>query len=203
MGFIDAYTYMKHDGVFVSAQTGNIIVFSAKLFSGAWHEAAKHITVFAGFAAGAFIGEAIIEKAEGDSLRRYRVFLISQGALLLLLAAFQDSIGNPVMVFALGLLAGYELSIFRKVGNTTINNGIMTGNTKNMMNKLYRAIADRDREARREFFNLLAGLVTFIFGVGAGALVVGLDATLILWFAFLFNILLFAWLIVAGRKEKA
>jgi len=203
MGFIDAYTYMEHNGVFVSAQTGNIIVFSAKMFSGDWHEAAGHITVFAGFAAGAFIGEAIIERSGGGSLGKYRTFLLAQGVLLLGLAIFQHAIGQSIMVFALGLLSGYELSVFRKIGSTTINNGIMTGNTKNMMNKLYRAVFDRDREAGRDFRNLLIGLVLFILGVGTGALVVGRDEQLILWLAFVSNGLLFVWLLAAGKRKKA
>src|SRR5699024_8074363 len=42
--------------------------------------------------------------------------------------------------FLLGLLSGFELTVFRKISKTTINNGIMTGNTKNMMNHLFNVI---------------------------------------------------------------
>jgi len=202
MGFIDAYTYLKYDGVFVSAQTGNVIVMSVKLFSEEWLEATSHIIVFVGFALGAFIGEGIIEKVKSPSFKLLRVFLVIQGILLFTLSLFQIHIPSALMIIALGTLSGYELSIFRRIGITTINNGVMTGNTKNMMQNLYKRLFDRDREAGRHFFNLLSGLVIFIAGVVAGSQVMHWHSHMVLWIAFILNSILMAWLYAIKRQVR-
>ena len=62
MGLLDAYTFMEKGGVFVSAQTGNMVAFSSKLFTGHFSEAKGHITVFLGFMLGALIGQMLLEK---------------------------------------------------------------------------------------------------------------------------------------------
>src|SRR5699024_5293247 len=132
MGCIDAYTFSEHGGTFASSQTGNMVSFSVKFFTGQWSDAAGHIFVFLGFAIGAYVGEAVIQKSTTKGLQKYRIFIFIfiQTILLLLLAIFQKGIGDEWMVLFLGLLAGYELTTFRNFRGTTINNGIMTGNTK-------------------------------------------------------------------------
>src|SRR5690625_2651246 len=202
MGFVDAYTYLKYDGVFVSAQTGNVIVVSVKLFSEEWLEATSHIIVFVGFALGALIVEGILEKIKSPSFMLLRVFLVVWGMFLFILSLFQIYIPSAFMIIALGTLSGYELSIFRRICITTINNGVMTGNTKNMMQNLYKRIFDRDREAGRHFFNLLSGLVIFIAGVVAGSQVMHWQSHMVLWIAFIMNSILMTWLYMIKRKVR-
>ncbi|MBU5468038.1 DUF1275 domain-containing protein [Virgibacillus sp. MSJ-26] len=202
MGFIDAYTYLVFDGVFVSAQTGNVIVMSVKAFSEQWLESIVHLAVFAGFAVGTFVGEAVIEKINSQSLKQFRIFLLVQGVLLLILSLFQLTLPNWIMVFLLGTLSGYELSVFRKIGVTTINNGIMTGNTKNMMHSLYKLMFDGEKKAGIDFRNLLLGLFIFIVGVICGTLVARWDSEMILWTAFILNILFSLWLYILKYKKR-
>ncbi len=187
MGFVDALTYLEYNEVFVSAQTGNIVVMSTKLFSGDWIEALRHVSVLAGFMLGAFLGEAAIEKIKKVNVGQLGMFLFVQEVFLFILALFQWNISGSLMVFLLGMLAGYELSVFRKIGVTTINNGIMTGNTKNMMNKLYLFLFDKNKQAQVDFLNLFTGLIIFMVGVGAGSKVVHIDSSLVLWTALLLN----------------
>ncbi|QTD41765.1 YoaK family protein [Sporosarcina sp. Te-1] len=184
MGFIDAYTFDERNGTFASAQTGNMIMLGAKLFSGEWQESASHLTVLAGFALGVFGGEAISSKYSFLGLQQYRLFLMTEAVLLLLLACFQSILTDSLMVLFLGILAGYVLTLFRTIRTTGVNNGIMTGNTKNLMNNLYKVLFQKDQQAKEECRNLLIGILLFILGVGAGTLVVKLDARLNLWCAF-------------------
>ena len=65
MGFIDAYTFLQHDETFASAQTGNLVSLSVKLFTGQWMEASSHAWVFGGFVLGAFAGEALMKGGKG------------------------------------------------------------------------------------------------------------------------------------------
>lgn len=201
MGFIDAYTFLEKDGVFVSAQTGNMIAFSSKLFTGQFSQAAGHITVIVGFSLGAFVGEAAIQQIKGHILKKYQIFLFMQGVWLLIFALFQQSINDSLMVFLLGLLAGYELPVFRQMGTTTVNDGIMTGNTKNLMSSLFKIIFKQEASAKKDFKNLSLIIILFIIGVGTGSLVVQFLPILSLWLAFLFTFTLYLFVLLLLKRS--
>src|SRR5699024_10970308 len=122
MGFIDAYTFITQDGLFASAQTGNIVVMSAKLFSGSPSEAVAHLSSFIGFAIGAFLAQGVVERFKEYGWRKYRTFIFLQVIFLFIVALVQQNIGASLIGFLLGLLAGYELTVFRKIKLTDINN---------------------------------------------------------------------------------
>lgn len=194
MGFIDAYTFLQQDEVFVSAQTGNLISLSAKLFSGEWKETSSHVWSFVGFAIGAFVGEAVLDRYQDKGMKRYSYYLLIQTTLLFALALFQQKITGAVMLFSLGALAGYELTIFRKFRGTAVNNGIMTGNTKNLMGYLYQLILKRDSVAKAHLTNLAAIIVIFILGAGVGTLTIQFYASYHLWAAFLLSLIASIWI---------
>lgn len=196
MGFIDAFTFLTQDGLFASAQTGNMVVMAAKLFTGDFLEAFAHVSSFIGFAVGAFLAQGLVERFKEYGWKRYRVYLFLQMMLLFVTALVQQHIGTSVIGFLLGLLAGYELTVFRKIKSTSINNGIMTGNTKNLMNNLYLAIFHKNKESRQTFFTLLNGICVFMLGAGAGTIILLFDAQWSLWLAFILTGLFYVWLLV-------
>ncbi|WP_052401068.1 YoaK family protein [Oceanobacillus jeddahense] len=195
MGFIDAYTFLTQDGLFASAQTGNMVVLAAKLVEGDLLEAFVHVSSFLGFALGAFVAQGIIERFKAYGWKKYRFYLLLQTIFLLIIALIQQQIGPSVIGFLLGLLAGYELTVFRKIRSTSINNGIMTGNTKNLMNNLYLAVFHKNRESFYTFVTLLLGITVFMIGAGTGALIWFYSEQLNLWLAFAVTGLFYSWLL--------
>lgn len=203
MGLIDAYTFIEQNKTFASAQTGNLVSLSIKVFTGKFDEVSSHITVFAGFALGAFIGQTLIDLFKWQGLHKTQIILLFQLVLLAFLAFFQGFLADSIMLFLLGLLAGYELTVFRQFRGTNVNNGIMTGNTKNMMTNLYNALFDHDKKARNTFINILTIIIVFMLGAGVGALVIKLNSELNLWVAFLLVLLSFlATLFSRSEKRK-
>lgn len=192
MGFIDAYTFLQQEETFASAQTGNLVVLSVKLFSGEWEEAMNHVWAFGGFAIGAFAGEAVIERSKDQGIKKYRYYLLARTILLFVLALFQEQLAGAIMLFALGIIAGYELTAFRQFRGTSVNNGIMTGNTRNLMNNLYRMVFMRDSKTKSQFTDLAATILIFMFGAGIGALIIQFNASYILWVAFIIAISTFS-----------
>lgn len=200
MGFIDAYTFLQEDEVFASAQTGNLVSLSAKLFSGEWKETMSHVWAFCGFAIGSFIGEAVMDHYKDKGIKRYSYYLLIQTTLLFALALFQQQLTGAVMLLSLGMLAGYELTVFRKFRNTSVNNGIMTGNTRNLMGYLYQIIFNKDSKAKAHFNNLAATVIVFMLGAGAGALTIQLNASYNLWIAFVISLIAFLWTIAQSVR---
>lgn len=189
MGAIDAYTFIEQDGSFASAQTGNLVVLSIKIFSGQFHETSYHIFSFIGYALGAFIGEVMV-----DQLKDHRLYSIKRPLQLKVLvlagiAIFQPILPHGMKIFFLGLLAGYALSVYRKFNSTTVNNGIMTGNTKNMMNQLYLTIFKKDQAAKQSLAHFLLVLLVFMAGAGVSTMFVQLNPDAVMWFCFILILL--------------
>lgn len=200
MGYIDAYTFIVQDGSFASAQTGNLVGLSVKIFSGEFVETVSHFSVFSGFALGAFIGQALLAKFKWQRKRKQLLILLLQAILLACLALFQAQLNGSLMIFFLGLLAGHELTVFRKFKGTKVNNGIMTGNTKHMMTHLYKAFFESDKQARSEFIHISTVIITFLLGAGIGALVLKINLALNLWGAFI--IVVISLLITSLSQEE-
>ncbi len=60
MGSIDAFTFQNFNGSFVSAQTGNLVVFAYELASKGWTTAYVRVPVLLGFLLGAFFLKNIV-----------------------------------------------------------------------------------------------------------------------------------------------
>ena len=58
-GLQDAYTYFCRGKVFANAQTGNIVLFSAYLFSGEWARCLHYLIPVLAFMVGIFAAECI------------------------------------------------------------------------------------------------------------------------------------------------
>jgi uncharacterized membrane protein YoaK (UPF0700 family) len=94
------------------------------------------------------------------------------------------------------------LTIFRQIGITTVNDGIMTGNTKNLMTNLFRFLLKKDATAKKNFINLSLTILLFMIGVGSGSLVVQILPVLCLWFAFLLTVGLYLLVSILLKKTN-
>lgn len=165
MGAIDAYTFQNFAGSFVSAQTGNLVVFAYELVSKGWQTAYVRLPVLIGFLIGAFISQAAKHLPFSDRNR----FIILLAFSTLLLAIVDGTIllgaGELTILFILGFFSGYELTVFNKIGGTSVNNGIMTGNLKNFSNNVYEAIFSRNHQALLQAGFFLSGIMMFVLGI--------------------------------------
>jgi len=64
-GLQDAYTYLCRGKVFANAQTGNIVLFSAYLFDGAWDQCLRYLIPVLSFMAGAVAAERVPRPLKG------------------------------------------------------------------------------------------------------------------------------------------
>lgn len=109
-------------------------------------------------------------------------------------AIFQKYIYDSISTTFLGALAGFELNIFRKLGTATINDGIMTGNTKNFINLIYDKFVNHSDKFNKELIDLGSVIIIFIFGVVFGSVLSINFKEIIMWFAFISTSILFIWL---------
>lgn len=203
MGMIDADTFLNHGAVFVSAQTGNLVVFVVKLVEDGWGAAWVNVPVWIGYFLGCFGAQGLTEHlGQRNKRRQMRWLMLLDVLAYVLLASLQSTIPTMWLIFLLGIMAGYELTVFRQVGGIGINNGIMTGNTKNLATSAYRAWFDGDHAARSRQNKLALVLLTFILGCAMGARLANLTPQGVLWIASALKLILLAWLFVPAAMEK-
>src|SRR5699024_11567951 len=153
----------------------------SRLIEGIWLDAILNLSTFLGFALGAFVGQAMLDFFKNYGMKRYFIFLVIQIGYLLIIALFQQLFNSNILVFMLGFLAGYELTLFRQFGKTTVNNGIMTGNVKNLMNHFYKMIFKKDNKSTYEVKILFISFFIFMFGIGLGTLAIKIGHIYIFW----------------------
>lgn len=181
MGLLDAFAVIKYDEL-ISAQTGNLVEMSTKLFTEDWLDVYRNFLVFIAFAFGVFLGKVVKEKLKGNR-RKYQYYLLLQSVVLLVMAFLQGSIVRDVMVVLLAILAGYNLALFRYFRKTEINNGIMTGNLKDLVTKLYEVFFEPDEKSEQNFADLCAVIAIFVGGIFTGSYLVSVNQQLVLWVA--------------------
>ena len=58
-GFLDAFTYVAHGGVFANAMTGNIILMGVSATAGDWRQAFNHAPPLVAFLLGVWAAQAM------------------------------------------------------------------------------------------------------------------------------------------------
>ena len=192
MGSIDAYTFQNFNGSFVSAQTGNLVVFAYEYATKGWATAYIRVPVLLGFLLGAFISQGC-KHIKLSPNRRFNLLLFFS-IIFLAFLTFAAAVHMPKlsMLFSLGMFSGYELTVFNRIGATSVNNGIMTGNLKNFANNVYEAIFSHDRTAMFKAGHFLSAIVTFILGIMFSAYLLHAIGTEVFTFAALLNLVLLA-----------
>lgn len=181
MGMIDAYTFLTKDQTFVTVQTGNLVELGVKLLAGNFREALQHFSAFMGYVIGAFVGNAVADKIVASDQRRYNTFLIIQTLMLIAIALMHHVTPNTVLLFIFGVFSGYEIDLFRKMGMISINNGMMTENTRSLAINLYRTIYKGHKKSLRIAQILAVTLLSFFIGAGIGAVLVRYSQDLAIW----------------------
>ena len=167
-GFLDAFTWVGHGGVFANAQTGNVVLLGVFAASGQWRQALRHIPPILAFVLGVF------------TAHRLRVWsgrpvpLLSIGveiALLIAVAALPRGFPDLPIVLGIAFVAALQTSSFASVERMAYSSVIATGNLRRMAEALFAGItAPRDPAALHQARVLATVCVTFGLGAAAGAL---------------------------------
>lgn len=181
MGMVDAYTFLFKEGTFVSAQTGNIVELGIKLFSGDFKGMVLHAISLLGYLFGIFSGMRLSDRLGVGYKKRFIIFLIIQVAFFVTIALLHHIIWDGALILILGIIAGIEIDLFRKLGKISVNNGMMTGNTRKLMHNLYEAIYHHDKAAGSYAKSLSITIVVFLIGAGLGTLLIQYSELITVW----------------------
>jgi len=115
-GFLDAFTYIAHGGVFASAQTGNVVLLGVLATGGDWLGAVRHVLPIVAFFIGVGIAEKVGDPPVGRRLERPQRFaLVLEIAVLAVVGALPTSFSNTVVILAVAFVAALQSTIFGKL----------------------------------------------------------------------------------------
>ena len=170
-GFLDAFTYVVHGGVFANAQSGNIVLLAVFAAGGAWANAIRHIFPIAAFVIGVAIAETVRHPRVAPRLRRpRRMALVLEIAVLAVVGALPSSFSNTVVVLAVAFVAALQSATYGELGQWSVNTTMMTGNLRTATAAAYRSVILRDHEASSKAIAFGVVGLAFLLGAGLGAL---------------------------------
>lgn len=168
-GFLDAYTYLDHGGVFAGAQSGNVVLMAISAARGEWAQALRHVPSILAFCLG-------VAAAEG--LRRLRrpplglstpaFVLLVEACLLFLVGSLSPVVPDQLVIIVVAFAAALQLSSFGLLHRWNYNSTMTTGNLRTAVQSTMRWLIDRKPDARAEALNLGGVIVGFAVGAAAG-----------------------------------
>jgi uncharacterized membrane protein YoaK (UPF0700 family) len=130
-GYLDAYAFIAHGGVFANAQTGNIVLFAVYASIGDRSHALRYIPPIVAFA----LGVAAAKLTGVDSQKRtFGGTVLCQSiefGVLLVLAMFGARLPDDWVVPVISFVAALQITSFDAIGPWGFNSAMTTGNLKN------------------------------------------------------------------------
>ena len=180
-GLKDAYTYCCRGEVFANAQTGNIVLMGANLFSGRFAAAAQYLVPIVAFTLGIFAAVQIRRRFQQLQWLHWRqMVLLGEIALLALVGLFPQS-WNAAANAVISFVCALQVQSFRKVANNAYASTMCTGNLRSGVEALCLFLHGRDWAALHRAGAYFAVIGFFILGAGLGAVLTGLWHERTIW----------------------
>lgn len=188
-GYLDAYTFLAHGGVFATAQTGNVILLGVDLAQRRWSTLDYRLLPIAAFLAGVGLAGVLAKERDGSRVPRVarhpaRLVLVLEvcGLLAVGFAPVTRTWDAPVGA-AVGLVAGLQLEAFRSVDGSSYATMMTTSNVRQLVDDTVQWAVRHDPEAGRHARDLACVVLFFALGGLAGALVTARLAGHAVWVA--------------------
>lgn len=168
-GFLDAFTWLGHGGVFANAQTGNVVLLGIYAASGQWGKSLRHVPPILAFFIGVFVAFRL--RIHESRRSRQRTALISLGieiVFLLIVAALPHDFPDLPIVLGVAFLAALQSTSFARVEGSPYSSVMTTGNLRRTAELLFAGLFPPGDTVALHQARLFA-LVCSSFAIGACA----------------------------------
>ena len=176
-GFMDAYSYLLHDHVFATGQTGNIVLLCMNLAEGAWLGVSHYLVSILAFVAGIMLSRHILVRVHGRATHRMQRWVaVFEAVAFAVVALLPEGAPDLLVNSAISFCAAVSYENFRQFGTRSAYASVFcTGNLRSLGETLYDGVFEKDRHELHRSARY-AGLVAS-FCVGAVACKLLIDAT--------------------------
>lgn len=191
-GLQDAYSYLVRGKVFANAQTGNIVLMSARLFSGDFSGVIRYLIPLLSFAMGIFVCQLIRMSFRDLHPVHWRQIIVAAEILFLFSVGFMpqslDLYANSLTSFSCAM----QVQAFRKLNGTPYATTMCIGNIRGGMESLAVYFRLKEKKALRQSVRYFLIILLFALGAGTGSVLCGLLGRKTIWVSCLLLILAFS-----------
>jgi uncharacterized membrane protein YoaK (UPF0700 family) len=172
-GFLDAFTWVGHGGVFANAQSGNVVLLGVSLATAQWSQALRHIPPIMAFLAGVFTEHLLRTREARRGLHRSVLFSLGvEIALLLIVSVLPRGFPDLPIVLGIAFVAALQNSGFTKVEGLAYNSVMTTGNLRRTAETFLAGLTPPgDPDALRQAAIFASICMAFAIGAGCGTFV--------------------------------
>jgi uncharacterized membrane protein YoaK (UPF0700 family) len=166
-GFLDAFTYVGHGGVFANAMSGNVALLGIHIASGDWTQAGRHVPPLIAFALSVCVVHLLGLTPVNRFVRRPALaWLLLEIGFLALAASDVIRLADLWLIPGITFVATLQTLSFTHVGNLTYTSVMTTGNLRRATKMLLEGLIPRYDKAALHDASLL-GMAGFCFLAGA------------------------------------
>jgi uncharacterized membrane protein YoaK (UPF0700 family) len=169
-GFLDAFTFVGHHGVFANAQTGNVVLLGISAATGQWFAALQHVPPLIAFVLGVATAETLTRPRVAAVVRRpVRAALVAEIIVLLVVGAMPDNFADIGVVVVVAFVAAVQSTTFPTLRRWSFSTVMTTGNLRTATRAAYRALLDRQSGAAEQARSFAVVCLAFLLGAALGA----------------------------------
>jgi uncharacterized membrane protein YoaK (UPF0700 family) len=166
-GFLDAFTWIGHGGVFANAQTGNVVLLGLFAAAGEWAEALRHVPPIVAFVAGVFVAHRLrLDTQWRDGRNAAMLSLVVEILFLAVVALLPSRFPDLPIVLGVAFVAALQSSSFARVEGQAYSSVMTTGNLRRGAEAVFAAVTP-PRDPRAPDQARVFGSVIACFCVGA------------------------------------
>lgn len=164
LGYLNVYSLQYNEASLISAQTGNLVNLGIKISHGDFYAISNNVSLITGFALGCLLATWLLIRAAHQTYY-HLISWLGFSSIIWINTLFHSLIQANISILLLSFASGWALTLFREFAHSDLNNGIMTGNLKNMYCGLAKGILDKKNTHFRNAVIYLC--IIFLFLIGA------------------------------------
>lgn len=170
-GFLDAYTYIGHGGVFANAQSGNIVIFAINATNGSYIQAFYSVLPIIAFILGVLVSEAIKSKLSSNSFDNWQIVVIGIEIVVLSIIGFIPKETSSILITVIiSFVSSVQITSFKKLVDSPYSTTMCTGNLRCASEAAYRAFLKKDRQEGKKSIRYLVVILFFVLGAILGGI---------------------------------
>lgn len=203
-GFLDGYTYLLRGEKFATMQTGNLIMFALKIFSGKAVEACYYLIPIGSFFIAVLLTSLIERFYKNKYWLHWRQAVVIAEMLIVLGTGFipANESYNWLANMLVSMVAGMQLEAFKKIKGLNFATTMCTGNLKNLAESIASISKSNLKEKLLEIFLFISVILFFAGGVFSGYYATGKYSNYGILFVLVFLFLVFVLMFIKPSKKE-
>lgn len=174
-GFLDAYTYLYHGGVFANAQTGNIVLMGISLANRNFVKAAFYLVPISAFFLGILVTEFLKRRFSDEDFDNWQHISVAIELILLTVIGFLPrQVPDAIVNVTVSFVCSMQVNSFRKVKGLPYCSTMCTGNLRSATEQLSLFLFDKKPGAVIKSIRYFLVIFSFCCGAVLGTLLTGL-----------------------------